>query len=61
MRRTLRSALAIILVVLLWETSFYFFERIGLDVFDPLDRIYLVLLLLSLAEAIHRKVAHKPH
>ena len=55
MMRMLLSALAIILAVLVWEASFHLFEWIGLDAFDPLDRICLMLLLLSFAEAIQRK------
>ena len=56
MIRVLPSALTIVLAVVAWEGSFYLFERIGLDAFDPLDRICLMVLLLSLAEAVHRKV-----
>ena len=54
--RVLLSALAIILAALVWEASFYLFEWIGLDAFDPLDRICLMMLLLSFSEAIQRKL-----
>lgn len=61
MIRVLLSALAIILAVLVWEGSFYLFEWIGLDAFDPLDRICLMILLLSLAEAMHRRLRAELH
>jgi hypothetical protein len=60
MTRVLSSALAIILAVSAWESSYYLFEWIGLDAFDPLDRVCLLILLLSLSEAIHRKTAQRP-
>ncbi len=40
----------IVLTVLLWEYSGYAFEWLGLDAFDPLDRICLIFLMLSAAE-----------
>ena len=53
--RVLWSALAIALAILVWEGSFDLFERIGLDAFDPLDRICLVVLVLSGADVIARR------
>ena len=46
------SAGAIALAVLVWEFSWYPLEWIGLDAFDPLDRICLVFLVLSATEAV---------
>jgi hypothetical protein len=46
------SAGAIALAVLVWEFSWYPLEWMGLDAFDPLDRICLVFLVLSATEAV---------
>ena len=46
------SAGAVALAVLVWEFSWYPLEWIGLDAFDPLDRICLVFLVLSATEAV---------
>jgi len=44
------SAGAIALAVLVWEFSGEMLDRIGLESFDPLDRICLVFVVLSVVE-----------
>jgi hypothetical protein len=51
------SAGAIALAVLVWEFSWYPLEWMGLDAFDPLDRICLMFLVLSVAEAALSQVS----
>jgi len=49
----------IVLTVLLWEFSSDAFEWLGLEVFDPLDRICLVFLVLTAAEFLFARHAQR--
>ena len=51
-RRTTLSAGSIVLAALLWVYSPVALDWIGLEDFDPLDRICLIFLILSLAESV---------
>ena len=50
-RATALSACMIAIAVLLWAFSPYLLDRIGLEDFDPLDRICLVFVVLSVMQA----------
>ena len=50
--RAVLSTVAILLTVALWLLSPYPLAWIGLEMFDPLDRICLIVLVLSLADAV---------
>lgn len=54
------SACLIACAVLVWMLSPYLLDQIGLSVFDPLDRICLIFLLLSLIEPICARITLKP-
>lgn len=53
------SAGAIALALLVWEFSWYPLEWLGLDAFDPLDRICLVFLALSATEVVLSQASNK--
>ena len=46
---------AILLVMAVWALSPHPLEWLGLSVFDPLDRICLVMLVLSVVEVVHAR------
>ena len=53
------AAGAIGIAALVWFSSAYLLDWIGLSDFDPLDRICLVVLILSISEAVWMRF--KPH
>lgn len=46
------SAGSIVLTLLVWAYSPVLLDRIGLSAFDPLDRVCLIVVLLSVAESV---------
>ena len=59
LRSVALSAGLIAFAVLVWVLSPYLLDRIGLADFDPLDRICLMFLLLSLIEPICTRIPLK--
>lgn len=55
-RHAILSAASIVLAACAWLASPYLFDRMGLGDFDPLDRICLVILLLSAVERVSARM-----